>query len=166
VEALLCLSLTAILLGTALPSLEDQRQRRHLEGAAAQLETDIAFTRSLAVMQNRTLRMGYTSAGTAGSCYVVYAGPHQACVCDDQGQTHCQAGSEALRTVFFPASGAIQLQANVRAMAFAPGRGTVTPTGTLRLQGPQTLAVHQVVNVMGRVRTCTPSEGLPGYRRC
>jgi type IV fimbrial biogenesis protein FimT len=166
VEALLCLSVIAVVLGTALPSFDSQRQRRQLEGAAAQLETDIAYTRSLAVMQNRTLRMGYTSAGAAGSCYVVYAGPPQSCTCDAQGQTQCQVGGQDLRTVHFPAGGVVRLAANVRSMAFSPGLGTVTPTATLRVLASNELALHQVVNVMGRVRTCTPSAALPGYRRC
>ncbi len=166
VESLMALSLTAILLGTALPSLDEQRQRRHLEGAAAQLETDIAYTRSLAVMQNRTLRIGYGRSDSGSSCYVVYAGPAQACSCDGQGQTQCQPEAQPMRTVWFPAQGGVQLRTNVRSMSFVPGRGTVTPTATLRLLGARDQAVHQVVNVMGRVRTCTPSDGLPGYRPC
>lgn len=160
------LSLMGILLATALPSLDEQRQRRHLEGAAAQLETDIAYTRSLAVLQNRTLRIGYAGHAQGSSCYVVFAGPARACECNDNGQTQCQAGSQPLRTVFFPAAGSVQLRANVHSMTFAPGRGTVTPTATLRLLGANQQAVHQVVNVMGRVRSCAPGQGLPGYRPC
>jgi type IV fimbrial biogenesis protein FimT len=43
--------------------------------------------------------------------------------------------------------------------------GTSTPTGTLRLVGGRGRAVHHVVNVMGRVRSCTPA-GVPGWRAC
>ena len=43
--------------------------------------------------------------------------------------------------------------------------GTSTPTGTLRLVDSRGRAVHHVVNVMGRVRSCTPA-GVPGWRAC
>ena len=40
------------------------------------------------------------------------------------------------------------------------------PTGTLRVLGSQGRAVHHVINVMGRVRSCTPLGAMPGYRAC
>ena len=57
------------------------------------------------------------------------------------------------------------MRANVASIAFDPLHGTSTPTGTLRLVDGRGRAVHHVVNVMGRVRSCTPA-GVPGWRAC
>ena len=60
----------------------------------------------------------------------------------------------------------VQLRSNVASMVLDPTKGTVSPTGTLRLIGREQHAVHLVVNIMGRARMCTPSAGLPGYAVC
>jgi type IV fimbrial biogenesis protein FimT len=44
--------------------------------------------------------------------------------------------------------------------------GTVTPTATFKLESTEGVAVHQVVNVMGRTRSCVASGALPGFKTC
>ena len=54
-------------------------------------------------------------------------------------------------------------------MLFDPLHGTSTPAGTLKITGASGRAVQHVVNVMGRVRTCSPQGAAPalaGYRVC
>jgi type IV fimbrial biogenesis protein FimT len=164
-ESLIAVSVTTVALGSALPGFEQARERRHLEGAAAQLETDIAYTRSLAVAQNQGVRMGFDTL-QAGTCYTVHTGPANACSCDATGATTCSAGAEAIRTVYFPAQGPVALRANVRSILFDPRLGTSTPTGTLRVVGRSDAAIHQIVNIMGRVRSCSPAGSVAGYPRC
>jgi type IV fimbrial biogenesis protein FimT len=36
----------------------------------------------------------------------------------------------------------------------------------MKVQGRSGAAVHQIVNVMGRVRSCSPEPALPGFRAC
>jgi type IV fimbrial biogenesis protein FimT len=71
-----------------------------------------------------------------------------------------------LKSVLLPDSGNVRLQSNVRSLLFDGTRGTVSPTGTVRVIGADGRAVHQVVNVLGRVRACSPQRALPGYRAC
>jgi type IV fimbrial biogenesis protein FimT len=59
-----------------------------------------------------------------------------------------------------------QVESNVRSVVFDASRGTSTPTGTFRVVGRDARAVHLVVNIMGRVRACTPTPGLSGYPAC
>lgn len=165
IEAAVVLSVTAILIGLTIPSFEPARQRRHLEGAALLLETDVHHARSAAVARNQTVRMSFDQVEGAG-CYVVHTGSANACTCDAHGEAVCIAGAEALRAVRLDGTRAPALHANVRSMAFDPVRGTVTPTATLRLVSPGGETIHQVVNVMGRVRSCSPTPALPGYRTC
>lgn len=165
VESLIVLAVIAITLGSALPGFEQARERRHLDGAAAQLETDIMYTRSLAVAQNQGVRIGFESL-QSGTCYTVHTGAANACSCAANGVAICSAGAEAIRTVHFPAQGPVALRANVRSILFDPRLGTSTPTGTLRVVGSGGAAIHQIVNIMGRVRSCSPAASVAGYPRC
>ena len=163
-ESLVVLAILGVLLGTAMPHFGKATERRHLEGTAAQLATDIKFTRSLAVAQNGGMRMVFQTA-PGGSCYVVHNGATNDCQCTIAGPAVCSNGATAQRSVFFAAGGPVQLQANVGAILFHPVHGTSTPTGTLRVVARSGATVHQVVNIMGRTRTCSPN-GFPGYPAC
>jgi type IV fimbrial biogenesis protein FimT len=162
IEACIALAISAILLGAALPSLKQARERRHLEGAAAQLRTDIAHARSLAVARNESLRMAFSSP----SCYVVHTGASGACRCDAAGIAHCTGGATPLRTVQLGEASQLALSSNSESMLLDAARGTVTPTSTIKLTSRSGAAIHSVVNVMGRVRNCSPGHALPGYPSC
>ncbi len=164
IEALIAIAVLLVLLGAALPHFGKALERRHLEGAAAQLATDIKLTRSLAVAHNTGLRMSFSS-GPGGSCYVVHDGAANACSCQLPGPAQCTGSAMAQRSVFFAADGPVQLQANVPSILFHPMHGTSTPAGTLRVLARSGAAVHQVVNIMGRARACSPN-GVPGYVVC
>lgn len=165
IEAAIVTAVTALVLGAALPSFQEARQRRQLEGAAAQLETDLQLARAEAVARNEGLRLT-VHADAGRSCYLLHTGPAGACRCDEDGDAPaCEAGADLVRRVRFEAGGAVQLRSNSASMRFDPVKGTVTPTGTLKLSGGAG-TVHVVVNVMGRIRSCTPDGALPGLARC
>jgi len=165
VESMTALSVTAVLVGVALPSVDGMRQRRHLEGVALQFETDVHHARSLAVAHQQTVRISFTN-GAAASCYVVHTGAAGACTCDTKGSPICTGSAQALRMVRLDPAREARLTANVASMVFDPVRGTVTPTGTVTVATPDGRALKQTVNVMGRVRSCAPAPGLSGYRNC
>ena len=60
----------------------------------------------------------------------------------------------------------VTLVANAASVLFDPLHGTATPTGTLRVTGASGRAIHHIINVMGRVRSCSPQAAVPGYRAC
>ena len=164
VELATVTAVAALLVGIAAPSLQDTRLRRQVEGVAAQLETDLQLARSEAISRNESVRVGF-GRDASGSCYVLHTGPAGGCRCDGQGQTVCRAGAQPLRSVPLDAASPVQLRANSASMLFDAGLGTVTPTGTLRVQSPAG-HLHLVVNIMGRIRSCSPDGWLAGYRRC
>lgn len=165
VESLIVLAVTAVSLGAALPSFQDARARRHFDGVAAQLETDLQLARQLAVSHDRSVRISF-KADAGGSCYVVHTGSADACTCNADGSASCSAGEQALRSVRLGLGEAVQLRSNVPSILFDSAKGTSTPTGTLRVVGTDQRAVHLVVNIMGRVRSCSPDGAVPGYKRC
>ncbi len=165
VESLIVLAITVVILSVALPSFESARARRHLDGMAAQLETELQFARSLAVARNETLRVGF-EAKDATSCVIIHSGLAGDCVCGAVGPAVCKADAQEIRTTRFDAKSPISVQSNSRSIGFSPHFGTVTPTATMQVSNRRGEAVRLVINVMGRIRSCTPTAGLPGYVLC
>lgn len=158
-------AVAAVLVGTAIPSYQSLITRKALEGRSTELAADLQFARTEAVSRNVGVRVSFRS-DSSGTCYTVHTGATSACSCAGSAPATCSAGAVAIKSVHLPATGPVRLQANVGSMLFDPLRGTVTPTGTIRLIDRQGRAIHQVVNVMGRVRACSPGAQVPGLRAC
>jgi type IV fimbrial biogenesis protein FimT len=165
VELMITLTITATAIGAAVPSFKQARERRHLDGVAAQMVTDLRHARSLSVAHGANVRFSLHRSA-AGSCYVVHSGPAANCSCAPDGSSSCRNGAKAFQAVGFPAGGPVQLASNSASMLFDADRGTVTPTGTLRVQSASGASVHQVISLMGRVRSCSPGGVVSGYPRC
>ena len=166
VEMLCSLAIMALLVGGALPMFNELRWSQGLQSAASLLETDLHHARSLAVVSGRPVRLSIQAPTAGGSCYIVHTGAAHACRCDGHGQAQCEAGAEMLRLVEQPVTAGIRLAPTERSIVFDGGKGTVTPTATLRLTDPDGRTIHQVVNIMGRVRTCAAVGTLGGLRPC
>jgi len=166
VEMLCSLAIMALLVGGALPMFNELRWSQALQSAASLLETDLHHARSLAVISGRPVRLSIQVPTAGGSCYIVHTGAAHACRCDGHGQAQCAAGAEMLRLVDQPVTAGIRLAPTERSIVFDGGKGTVTPTATLRLSDPDGRTIHQVVNIMGRVRTCAAVGTLGGLRPC
>ena len=77
----------------------------------------------------------------------------------------CVEGATPIRSAAWSAGERLALQSNAASILFDPRHGTATPSATLRVVADDGRAIHHVVNVMGRVRSCT-SGGIAGYRAC
>ena len=164
IEAAVAMTLVAIGVSTAVPGFQDLVARKRLEGVAAQLATDLQTVRTEAVARNEPVRISF-HAGAGGSCYVIQTGAKAQCTCSGAAPATCSGDAVQIRTVYLPAVQHIGVAASASSILFDPLHGTSTPTGTARVTGPQG-AIHHVVNVMGRVRSCSPGGALPGYRVC
>jgi type IV fimbrial biogenesis protein FimT len=165
IEASIVLAVTAIVAGAAAPGMQGLVDARRLDGAATQLATDLHFIRSEAVARNTALRLSL-HASPEGSCYVIHTGNADQCDCSAAGPATCRGDAEPVKTVRLAAADRVSLQGNVASMLFDPLHGTASPTGTWRVAGANERAIHHVVNVMGRVRSCSPLAAVPGYRAC
>ena len=166
IETCVVTVITAITASTAIPGMQGLLETRRVDGVATLLATDIQWVRSEAVARNQPVRLTL-HAGAGSSCYVMHTGPADACTCSGAGPAVCTgAAAREIRTVVLPAAGKVSLEGNVGSIVFDPMHGTSTPAGTLRVLGAQGRAVHHVVNVMGRVRSCSPLRSVPAYRAC
>ncbi len=162
VETSVVLALMGIVATAAMPSMAGMIDNRRIEGAAIRLAADVQFARSEAVARNQTVRLSVHA-----QCYVVHTGATGDCECgSDAGLAQCHGAARVLKSSAWQAAEPVRVQANVTSTAFDPLLGTATPAATLRVIGPQDRAVHHVVNVMGRLRSCSPQGAVPGYRAC
>ena len=166
VELLCALTIGVLLLGGTLPMLSDLRQGQRLQAVAALLETDIHLARSTAISTGQPVRLVVQAVEGGGSCYLLHAGAPDACSCGPQGLARCDAGITPLRHEALSATGGVALATLSRPLIFDGRKATVTPTATLRLTALDGRAIHQVVNIMGRVRSCSPGGLVRGLRPC
>jgi type IV fimbrial biogenesis protein FimT len=167
VEALVVMSIGALLLGQALPALSSFLSRRQLEGLSMQLQADMHEWRARSGASGQGLRLSLHAAPTGGSCYVVHTGDADACACSDAGQATCQSGTLLLRSVFIPDTTRVQLSANVKSLRVDPRQGTVSPAGSFDLSSNDgSVRLRHVVNIMGRVRLCMAAGKMSGVPAC
>jgi len=165
IESAVATAVVAVAAGSVVPGLTKLRAHQAVAGAAAEFETDVQHARSLAVSTGTTWRISFEN-GDAGSCYVIHTGAAGSCPCLTAGSTMCADGTQALKSARFGSGANVALTSNVPSMAFDSIKGTSTPTGTVKVAARDGAAVHQIVNVMGRVRSCSPGLSITGYKAC
>jgi len=163
VEAGVVLAIGAVTLGTVAPGFQRLVEKQKLEGAAAQLATDIQFTRAESVLRNEALRLA-VQRQPWGSCYVIHSGAAGTCTCKADGIAECTVGARQLKAVAFAANDGLALESNVASIGFDPMHGTATPAGSIKITSRSGRAIEHVVNLMGRVRSC--AIGLAGHAAC
>lgn len=164
-EMCVVMAISSVVVGATMPGLQGFVESRRLNGVASQLVTDIQYVRTEAVARNRALRLTLHTLADP-PCYVVHSGSAAQCSCGPSGPAVCTGGAEEIKTVHLPPAEHIALLANVGSVLFDPLHGTSTPTGTLRLVGSRGLEIRHVINIMGRVRSCSPLALVSGYRAC
>lgn len=165
VELGVTLTVVALVALAAWPALSDLLQRRALVGLAAELRADLQRARSEAVARRQGVRME-VQAVDGGSCWLAWAGASGACRCTGTAEPACDGGAVLVSHRFVEARTGLAVSASVAALRFDPRLGTATPSGTLRIATAGGAAVHHVVNLTGRVRSCSVGGALAGVPEC
>lgn len=165
IETCVVLAVLGVVTTQAAPAMSSLIDARRLEGSAVQFATDVQYARSEAIARNQAVRITLQNSAQ-GSCYVLHTGPSTQCTCDNSAPAVCVGEAREIRTVLLPTDRGVTFTASTSSVAFDPLHGTSTPTATFRVLGRQGRTIHQVINVMGRVRSCTPTGGVPGYPNC
>ena len=164
VESSVVVAVLAIVAAGAVPGFAGFIGEHRTVGAARQLAADIDFARSEALLRNRSVRLSVLGSPVA-SCYVVHTGTAAQCACAATAAS-CSGGAVALKSAVFDEPGRLTVTANVSSMLFDPLHGTVSPTGTLRVVDARGRAIHHIVNIVGRVRSCAAGATVAGYAAC
>lgn len=145
-ELLVTVTVAAILVGIALPSVSTVIAKRRLDGAANELSADLQYARTQAVSDNTAVTLATT--GTTG---------------------YSITGNQTYKTISLPAELSVT---SGQSISFEPLRGCIQATCTgnsvsitmSSTKTPSTL--RAVVNAMGRVQLCSPSGSFGGYPSC
>ncbi len=165
IEWLVTLSVGAVLMAMAVPGLTHWLQRERLLGGAALMASELQLLRHVAIARNEPLRFSlYPSAD--GTCTVIHTGEPGLCRCGPRGAATCTVGGTVLSHGHWPIGAGVAVSANVASLRFDPDAGTVTPTGSIRLVDGRGVGITHVVNILGRVRSCSPGGGVPGFAAC
>jgi len=159
--AIVC-CIAAVLITLAWPGIASLIENRRLEGVASALGGDLQFARSEAIVRNEPVRFTVPSGAVGDACWLVHTGPASDCSC----ASGCTGEASLLRKNMVPAAAQVRLEAPATSLHFDPQLGTCTPTGTFKLLAKSGNAVHQIVNLMGRVRTCSPRAQGGGHAAC
>jgi type IV fimbrial biogenesis protein FimT len=165
VEMLTAAAVLSVVASLSTGSWRELIGKLRLQSVAQELAADVQLARSSAVALNRPVRLDVQQQA-AGACVLAYTGAQGACTCTPQGVPTCEADEQVLKSHWLPANGRVTVSANVTSMRFDPTVGTVSPTATLRIGLADGRALAQVVNIMGRVRTCSPGGLVSGVAAC
>lgn len=165
IEACVVTALVVLMLTLAAPGFGALLERKRLEGSAHQVAADLQWMRSEALARNEPLRFSLHTT-PLGTCTVVHTGDRDDCRCDGPGAAICEGDAVALKTSHWPTADGVTVSANVASMGYDPVQGTTSPGGSVRISDRQGRAITHVVNIMGRVRSCSPSASVAGYRAC
>ena len=165
IESAIAMVVTAIVAAAAAPGLRDVLDARRLDGTAASLAADLRFVRTEAMARQRPLRLS-VRANAQASCWIVHTGAASECTCGAGGAAVCIGTASAIKSVLLSSAERLSITGNVGSIVFDPLHGTSTPAGTLRLVTANGRAIHHIVNVVGRVRTCSPGASVPSHPAC
>ena len=169
-ELMVTLAVLAILLSIGIPSLQSFFEGNRLKGAAQALAEDLQWSRSEAILRNRTLHLSFNAAawcyGIAeqAGCDCAQTDPTASGACALSGPT---AGSRVLKRVAAADFPGIAMTATIAETWFEPRRA-LARNGTLGFVSPSGTRLNVVLSRLGRVRICVPADaaGPMGYRPC
>lgn len=165
IESMIVVVLIALGCTLALPSLAGLFDRQRLRGVANEIASDLQWARSQALARGEALRYSVHATAT-GSCTIVHTGQRDHCICSDAGVASCTADAQLFRTSHWPGAENVSVQANVASMLFDQLLGTASPAGSVRIVDARGHGITHVVNIIGRVRSCSPSGAVSGYAPC
>ena len=166
IETIVLIALLAILTAIAVPSFKDMMINHRLEGKAREYVTHFNWARSLAVSSNEAVNL-HIATGEGASCYVVFQGPINDCSCNANGAVCTTAGNDLLVIVLPHTDGVrVSAQTGTATIRINPRQGTISPTLTTIFTADNGKAIHNISNILGRTRSCTPTEASFGFRIC
>jgi len=165
VEALLTLSVSALLAAQALPAMQQLKQKKAIELRAQALMTDLKQARSESVMASEQHHIRFRQVD-GGTCYVLHSGRPNDCSCDASGQAVCSGDGHVLRHEWLPSSSKVKIRANIGTLSFNARQGSVTSTGSIDITAPSGLGVRHIVSIAGRVRSCALAGDFNNLPAC
>lgn len=186
IEALVTVSILAIVLTLAAPSFTDWIMIQRVKASATELASDMRFAKGEATKRNVRVEMTFQSIAGNQTCYTIHTHYYdffsnpRTCMCSQGEGNACDAnnnpanpdvvdGLVELKTVGAPASRNVTLTAN-RRMTFMPPNGFALPNAQafqVDIDGQNSRTLRVVSNPAGRAQICAPSGSrIVGFPAC
>lgn len=154
-ELIIAIAVSAILIALAIPTFTDTIERERLELAVETLVADFNFFKQEG-LKRRVPDFAFNVDDGTSWCYGIDVGT---CSCTT-------ANSCAVRQVAGDDfNGISSVNASTAKFSYDWVRGTVT-AGTIRFNTPGGFDLRVVINGLGRVSICSPSDNVPAYQSC
>ena len=166
IETIVLIALLAILAAMAVSSFKDMMINSRLEGKASEYVTHMNWARSLAVSNNDAVNL-HIATGESASCSIFFQGPINDCRCNANGAVCTTIGNDLL-VIVLPHSDGVRVSARTGSATIQinPRQGTISPTLTAIFTADNGKVIHNISNILGRTRSCTPTEASFGFRIC
>lgn len=165
VELLCSVSIAATAVGASIGSARELLLNQRLKTVTSELQSELQLAKSTALFKGQTTRLALQTSPD-GHCVLIHTGPKDACQCGTSGNAVCIGDAQPIHLQRHQSATGVRLASGNMSLAFSAEHGTVTPTATIKLVDSTGRTLHQVVNVMGRIRTCSPKAGVAGYKAC
>jgi type IV fimbrial biogenesis protein FimT len=161
-EALTVLALVAMAGGLAYPQLTDLVQLQQLKAASGDWARVVRAARTWAFTHHQPARLELQTGPSP--CLILHTGARGDCSSCHLPPS-CKPGARVLAISSSLPAG-VQVSGLSSGQLWNPGSRTVTPTATIKLELPNGRSIHHVVNLAGRVRTCSPDGLASGVPAC
>lgn len=165
-ENLIGITVLSIAAMLATSTWGNQHNSKRLVGHIDELIQDMHWARSEAISRGASVRLTLLGESGGQACYVIHTGEANACDCASSPSQSCSSTATALKVVKLTSSENLSLSYTNKSILWNSRTGGVTPAGTVRLEHPNVGRVHVVVNMMGRIRTCSPGGLVAGHPSC
>jgi type IV fimbrial biogenesis protein FimT len=165
VEVLCSVSIAASAVAAAAGGARELQQSQRLKAVTSELQSELQLARSTAMLRGQSTRLAIQSLPD-GHCILVHTGAKDACQCKSDAQPVCQGDAQVIHQQRHASTTGVRLASNDLSLVFSADHGTVTPTATIKLTNSSGQTLHQIINVMGRVRTCSSGRSLAGFKAC
>jgi len=171
VEVLITVTIGAILMALAVPSMQGFIARKRLEGAATELVTDLRYMRAAQLERGRPVRIRF-SVNDAKTCYVIFVeGRAFNADCNCGSEPVCAnvpSAAEALKVVSVPRSSGIEVHSTPSTMSLQGLNGLPAGGATLRIAvtGPAGNEIEVATNELARPSICSVSGYENSLTRC
>ena len=161
VEFIVVIAVLALIATFAAPSFTRMFAKKRVEGVASELVTDLQYARSEALHRNGKVRVTF-----GPGCYVIHTVGGGGTTCSASGSSSVDPSEIELKTVQLVGASTVSLSPNggLVFLEFDAQRGSVDPAGSIDvISTAGEWKLRAVVNVIGRVNTCSPHASVAGY---
>ena len=171
VELLITVSIGAILMALAVPSMQGFIARKRLEGVASELVTDLRYMRAAQLERGLPVRIRFSVTDTK-TCYVIFVeGRSRDADCNCGSEPVCanvRAAAEALKVVQVPRGSGIEIRSSTSTMSLQGLNGLPAGGTTLlvAVTGPSGNEIEVATNELARPSICSVSGYENSLTRC